>query len=613
MGSDTLYARSKSSIFKKFLKAMKRGAPFIANGRLQWVYLSKRKQLAKAIILLGDVDELTSLDDHLDIIVDREACFVPMLNSDHGSVVDFTELPDGGLRRQRFAQAMTLPFDQLRQLYRTFAPHNAIDDDPAYQKSGDSPSPKVRLVFLLHGIRDYGSWRLEMQHRIAKFETKYKTTEQTTSGRDKPGEKFVVLTPSYGYLPMLPFMLSTVRLIFVRRFMDWYTEAIARYSGSDIEVSFFGHSNGTYILARALLDYKAVKCTAVAFAGSVVPQNFPWDRIIRLEGRVERLRNYLAAGDWVVAIFPRFIEQLREVPGLRNRDELDIGSAGFNGFRDDSADDDQVGFLPGGHSAAFRTNGKTDVKKVSDIVSYLCLPSEAGGKSDAPDADRENWRKKDRGGSYELELNKDPEYILSLASRFSFVVMLCIGYVIGVVYSIFYSLMFGLPPQNIGYSEHLWWLGWPRLLPGGSWVSWSLTMMAIIAGAAALKGVVRSKWILTAIVLYGFIGLGWLSYRLFVAEDVGNLEWTGNLWWIWWPGALVNSTWAWWPLVCVIILLIGKALRIPYFIGLAVICFTLIYLYGVNNIVGEMFGSMLGLWVFNVIFSIVLLLFVLCI
>jgi hypothetical protein len=81
----------------------------------------------------------------------------------------------------------------------------------------------------------------------------------------------------------------------------------------------------------------------IVFAGSVVPRSFPWDQIDH-EHRVGRVRNYIASADWVVAIFPAVFEVLSRRP--------DLGSAGHNGFLDNTGMKYAIEFADGGHGAA---------------------------------------------------------------------------------------------------------------------------------------------------------------------------------------------------------------------------------------------------------------------
>ena len=91
----------------------------------------------------------------------------------------------------------------------------------------------------------------------------------------------------------------------VETFMDEYTEARATYP--EAEISYVGHSNGTYILASALQRYVTLSVKQIFFAGSVVPRAFPWTSF-RDNGRINSIRNDVASGDWVVAYFPALFE-----------------------------------------------------------------------------------------------------------------------------------------------------------------------------------------------------------------------------------------------------------------------------------------------------------------
>jgi hypothetical protein len=91
-----------------------------------------------------------------------------------------------------------------------------------------------------------------------------------------------------------------------------------------------GHSNGTYLVARALKDYPAARFNRIVFAGSVVRSDYDWAAIAEpAEGelcqarRVEKVLNYVATRDWVVAAFPKAMQLYRWT---------DLGGAGHDGF-----------------------------------------------------------------------------------------------------------------------------------------------------------------------------------------------------------------------------------------------------------------------------------------
>jgi pimeloyl-ACP methyl ester carboxylesterase len=185
---------------------------------------------------------------------------------------------------------------------------------------------------VIHGIRDVGYWT----HKIAR--------RVLTLAKQTPDEKKVLATEtsSYGYFPMLPFLLPTKRKEKVEWLMDQYAEALAQYPNA--EFSFVGHSNGTYLLARALEDYPSCRFKHVVFAGSVVLARYDWNAAIA-RGQVRKVLNYVATADWVVAFFPRAIQMLHW---------QDLGSAGHDGFEGarPGASVEQIRFVRGGHGAA---------------------------------------------------------------------------------------------------------------------------------------------------------------------------------------------------------------------------------------------------------------------
>ena len=153
-----------------------------------------------------------------------------------------------------------------------------------------------------------------------------------------------VETSSYGYFPMLSFLMPGARQEKVQWFMDKYTEAKANYP--DANFHFIGHSHGTYLLAKALEDYDSVKFTNVLFAGSVVHQDYEWTRFV--PDRIEHVYNFEATADWVVAFFPKALQSI----GIQ-----DLGSAGHDGFKDSNVLTNNVrnhSYIIGGHSAAIQ-------------------------------------------------------------------------------------------------------------------------------------------------------------------------------------------------------------------------------------------------------------------
>lgn len=161
-------------------------------------------------------------------------------------------------------------------------------------------------------------------------------------------DKWATETSSYGYFPMLPFLLSAYRRKNVEWLMDRYAEVVARYPNAT--VSYIGHSNGTYLLAKALELYPGCRFDKVVFAGSVVSRGYPWSQYTSAQPpadrpRVNHVLNFVATGDWVVAFFPKLFQFLGG---------KDLGSAGHDGFAlaEHTPNVYQLTYVKGGHGAA---------------------------------------------------------------------------------------------------------------------------------------------------------------------------------------------------------------------------------------------------------------------
>lgn len=328
------------------------GAPFIVQTRLHWLAYrrwhadirAKRKagidleppvpRTKDPIVvqLVGRQDSFTSPLDLVDISVDghdpsspshdRRYFYVEMLNTNHDRATVFDGTTDGIARRQLFIDALTLPRRNL----------DKIASDPSLLADAiPQVDPTVTdAVFIMHGIRDDGFWT----HHIAKA-VRERAATSAPSIRAR--------TPSYGYFAMLPFILPWIRRQKVEWLMDQYVGCRAQFPKA--EFSYVGHSNGTYLAARALKDYAAANFKHVFFAGSVVRPDYDWLSLVR-DRRVTKIHNVRAAADWVVALLPKSVERWKK---------LDLGGAGFDGFQQAGKDPNvtqPTDFANGTHSAA---------------------------------------------------------------------------------------------------------------------------------------------------------------------------------------------------------------------------------------------------------------------
>lgn len=337
--------------------SIQRGAPFIADSRVQWIRYARRaadgggRGLPQVIHLLGDRDDIVSRADAQDLSVDRSTIFVTLPGTDHGNIA--AALSGGGddeaeFRRTAIRNALAGRLDRL-------SPDRAqeLEANPAVR----------RVIYVMHGIRDHGGWTDAVRAAVEK------------QVADDPA--VAVINKKYGYFPMLRFLLYWDRHKNVRRLMDEYTENLARYPNVE-RFDFAGHSNGTYLLASALQHYRTIRVGRVFFAGSVVPKHYPWRPLIDT-GRVGQVVNVVADGDWVVAIFPKLFEQFADWLSVQPaKGVLDLGSAGFRGFQaaaDPSGRVRDLKFVRGGHGAGVDA---ADPDKLAAIVDYLVAGRLAG-------------------------------------------------------------------------------------------------------------------------------------------------------------------------------------------------------------------------------------------
>jgi pimeloyl-ACP methyl ester carboxylesterase len=303
---------------------------------MQWLSMLKHvpvKGIGGALVvqLLGTVDDLISPQDSIDLVTGSNFIYLDIPNSGHINVLALDEPVAGPRRKTVFVDALTKGRAELEQIQTPPEDETLIRTDPDV----------TDVVFVIHGIRDTGYWTQKLARRVKAEGDK---APFTADGKPRK-RKFAMETSTYGYFAMLPFVLYWTRRAKVEWLMDQYVENKARYPNAIF--SFVGHSNGTYLLAKALNDYPACRFEHVVFAGSVVSTDYNWNRVIAAK-RVGKIYNFVATSDLVVAIFPASFQKFRQL-GL-GRDTT-IGGAGFEGFSA-VAQSNQLFYIPGGHGAA---------------------------------------------------------------------------------------------------------------------------------------------------------------------------------------------------------------------------------------------------------------------
>ncbi|AJA59147.1 MULTISPECIES: hypothetical protein [Bradyrhizobium] len=339
----------------RFIESLVQGSPFVSNMRVQWIDLFRdgaaalgdRKPLI--IHLVGDKDELVDRDDSIDLEAGTGAN-VMIKTLERLTHAEISE----NLYRDN-ASALNPTGEAIRMALVTQPgafPAYWADRVGALQTDDQI----TQLIFIMHGIRDEGTWPAEVKRSI-----------EAQIGDAAAHVK--IIPPLYRRFAMLPFLLYWDRQHNVRWFMDQYTQARAMYPKLE-HVDFIGHSNGTYILASALQRYPVLKVRNIFFAGSVVPVHYDWAGRIADKQVTGRIWNVCADFDWVVAIFPQFFQQISDWLGIEKSRPglLDIGSAGFRGFRENVATAGilrNLKYISGDHGAAF------EPAMVDPIATYV--------------------------------------------------------------------------------------------------------------------------------------------------------------------------------------------------------------------------------------------------
>ncbi|TBD04589.1 hypothetical protein ELH21_09375 [Rhizobium leguminosarum] len=321
-----------------------RGAPFLTLTRLQCLQLQQSlgSNAPMVVQLIGSVDDMVAPTDNVDLATGAAFAYIEVNDVTHEGIVDVTPASREALHqaicgRPGDIAALALNPTDVYDLH-------AEDDDYDLHRP-PRPNRKVKhVVFVIHGIRDRGFWT----RRIARV-------MRTQARLD--GDFCKTVTSTYGFFAMGPFLLPWVRREKVHWLLDQYVTVKSLYP--DALISYIGHSNGTYLLAKAMTLCPAINIERAIFAGSVVRSDFEWHHF--MGGRIKAVVNYVATRDWVVAIFPNGLQAMGQ----------DLGGAGHNGFEDKQAVN--VRYIDGSHGAALASE---HWREMSDFIFTGDVPSQ---------------------------------------------------------------------------------------------------------------------------------------------------------------------------------------------------------------------------------------------
>lgn len=319
---------------------IERGQPFVVNTRLLQIEFEKLAAaradvvLPEMVTVLGARDELVSPVDCLEFSPHESNVFLEIPATNHMQMIHVEgDDPETATRRQVLAAAFGAPVQELRKMDSYVVQTDDLNDyfdelDRPHLDLMDRNASQVKdAVIVLHGIRDHGYWT----KRIAK-------------SLKRKGARALMRapSPSYGYFTVLDFINKRRRQAQARWLVQQYADIRACYRQA--QVSFVGHSNGTYLLKAALDMCPAMELRRVYLAGSVLRTDLDWGNYAgQIRGEVLNVR---ADNDMVVAMLPGAMERM----GL---DWLDVGGAGYNGFTRTDPDGVRLvqRMVPGDHKA----------------------------------------------------------------------------------------------------------------------------------------------------------------------------------------------------------------------------------------------------------------------
>lgn len=155
----------------------------------------------------------------------------------------------------------------------------------AIVESGGQPGRSSGVVFALHGIRTHAGWHRQLYELLSSEAWQVRT------------DRWV-----FGYYNVLQFLTPWSRRAKVKWFREAYNDEVKdrRVRLSEREYpSIVAHSFGTYILGNAMLKYDWLRFEKIILCGSILPQDFPWDKLIE-RGQVQVVRNEYGVQDiWV--------------------------------------------------------------------------------------------------------------------------------------------------------------------------------------------------------------------------------------------------------------------------------------------------------------------------
>lgn len=309
---------------------------WITNLRLRWLnaFDAMGASAPLTVNVIGGKDGLVTADDTQDVAFMPRMVDLTTGGADHAGLVNIDQSLD--------PEGLWIDLQK------------AIFDEDYFTPEDANPRSKEPVYFIEHGIRTdaHDAWVKPIKDAIG-------------------GSPAVVIAPSYGFFSAWEFALPLNRHRNVHTFINAYAEKARTHHPNNFR--FFGHSNGTFMMGRSLLEVSAVKFERIMLAGTVLPPKFRWTDLVE-NGQIG---HYTPSGDWQAGIVHNDRARIDwPVGGLCAflnglwPFQQDIGPGGTRGFNNAAIVTEHSLFWPGGHGGALTTQrGYAD--RPTEIAKFL--------------------------------------------------------------------------------------------------------------------------------------------------------------------------------------------------------------------------------------------------
>lgn len=324
----------------KLLLALESGSDFVECLRQEWISLIRKPFETRApltIQLVGDDDWLVASGNDLDLETmggktkETNHFIFELGGTAHFSILDMSlndesELSLDARRARVFIDALTLPRYELER--KSIHTPNAEGINELHRRKSVS-----RFIFVYDDAHDMDLWVETIPQAKDKI---FGESDDIIVSREQPPR-----------LSRFSFLLNFLgrREAQLRWYNSKITKIIAQYPNADLSV--IAIKNGTWIVAKSLLENRAQKLKTILLVGSILPRQFPWDDLVK-QGRVDIVCNALAHEDLFTAVMGGFYQFLsNNFPLFARMRCFQLGDSGFRGFNWIGSNMGEISYISG--------------------------------------------------------------------------------------------------------------------------------------------------------------------------------------------------------------------------------------------------------------------------